>query len=107
MKELYINRRNKLVKREKITKVKRKKNIALWGNDFKRKKERTKIWFCLVWVYHISTIVGYIMPNPFFYLNIKYIEFGLVGLNGIPTIVVYLMPDNFYTYISIDVIYDL
>ena len=24
------------------------------------------IWFCLVWFYGISTIVGYLMPNPLY-----------------------------------------
>ena len=33
------------------------------------------------------------------YVNIKYIEFGLVGFNGISTIVGYLMPNPLYTYI--------
>ena len=26
----------------------------------------------LVWFYGISNIVGYLMPNPFFYIDIKY-----------------------------------
>ena len=26
----------------------------------------------LVWFYGISTIVGYLMPNPVFYIHIKY-----------------------------------
>ena len=29
------------------------------------------VWFGLVWFYGISTIVGYLMPNPF-YTYIKY-----------------------------------
>ncbi len=43
----------------------------------------------LVWFYGISTIVGYLMPNPF-YTYIKYIGFGLVGFYDISTIVGYL-----------------
>ena len=27
------------------------------------------VLFCLVWFYSISTIVGYLMPNPFFYIE--------------------------------------
>ena len=33
------------------------------------------------------------------YLYIRYISFGLVGFYGISTIVGYLMPNPFYTYI--------
>ena len=29
----------------------------------------TVVWFSLVWIYGISTIVGHLMPNPF-YTNI-------------------------------------
>ena len=28
----------------------------------------TLIWFDLIWLYSISTIVGYSMPNPFLYI---------------------------------------
>ena len=54
--------------------------------------------FDLVWFYGISTIVGYLMPNPL-YTYILNIWFGLVGFYGISTIVGYLMPNPFYTYI--------
>ena len=37
--------------------------------------------------------------KSFLYIYIKYIGFGLVGLYGISTIVGYLMPNPFYTYI--------
>ena len=92
------------------------------------------IGFGLVWFYGISTIVGYLMPNPFYaymlniydlvwlgfmayhhcrlfnakssvYIYIKYIGFGLVWFYGISTIVDYLLPNPFYTYILN--IYDL
>ena len=26
------------------------------------------VWFGLVWFYGISTLVGYLMPNPFLYI---------------------------------------
>ena len=55
-------------------------------------------WFG--WFYGTSTIVGYLMPNPFLYIYIIYIWFGLVGFYGTSTIVGYLMPNPFYTYIS-------
>ena len=59
-----------------------------------------------VWVgyYGISTIVGYLMPNPVYtyILNI----FGLVGFYSISTIVGQLMPNPlYYTYILY--VYDL
>ena len=92
------------------------------------------IWFGLVGFYGISTIVGYLMPNPLYtyildiydlvwlglwhsnhcrlsnaksslYIYIKYIGFVLVGFYGISTIVGYLMPNLLYTYILN--IYDL
>ena len=45
----------------------------------------------------ISTLVGYLMPNPYL--------FGLVGFYDISTSVGYLMPNPVYTYILN--IYDL
>ena len=89
----------------------------------------------MVGFYSISTIVGYLMPNPLYtyilniymiwfgwvlwhinhcrlfnaksslYIYIKYIGFGLVGFYGISTIVGYLMPNPLYTDTSN--IYDL
>ena len=47
--------------------------------------------------YGISTIVGYLMPNPL-YTYISNID-GWVGFYGISTIVGYLMPNPLYTYI--------
>ena len=90
--------------------------------------------FGLVRFCGISTIVGYLMPNPVYtyiliymiwlgwvlwhinhcrlfnaesslYTYIKYTWFGWVGFYGISTIVDYLMPNPLYTYISN--IYDL
>ena len=43
--------------------------------------------------YGISTIIGYLMPNPL------YIGFGWVWFYGISTIIGYLMPNPLYTYI--------
>ena len=83
---------------------------------------------CFGWFYGVSTIVGYLMPNPLYtyiliiydlvwlvlwrinycrlfnaksslYIYIKYIWFGLVGFYGISTIVGYLIPNPLYTYI--------
>ena len=56
------------------------------------------IWFGLVGFYGISTIGGYLMPNPF-YAYIKYIRFGWVGFYGISTLLGYLMLNPFNTYI--------
>ena len=51
----------------------------------------------LVGFYGISTIVGYLMTNPFYtyILNI----YDLVGFYGVSTIIDHLMPNPFYTYI--------
>ena len=62
------------------------------------------VWFGLVWFYGISTIVGYLMPNPIYTYILNIYDFGLVwfGLDwfyGISTIVGYLMPNPIYTYI--------
>ena len=54
------------------------------------------VWFGLVWLYGVSTIVGYLMPNSFLYIYIKYIWFSLVGFYVISTIVGYLMPNALY-----------
>ena len=74
---------------------------------------RDLVWFSLVWLYGISTIVGYLMPNRLYthththtqthththtYIYI-YIGFCLVGFYGISTTVGYLMPNSLYTYI--------
>ena len=61
------------------------------------------IWFDLVGFHAISTMVGYLKPNPFYtyILNIH----GLVGFYSISTTVGYLMPSYLYTYILS--IYDL
>ena len=37
------------------------------------------IWFGLIWFYGISTIVGYLMPNPFLY--IKTVLFQTIQFN--------------------------
>ena len=63
------------------------------------------IWFGWIGFYGISTIVGYLMPNPLYTLYVKYIWFGWIGFYGISTIVGYLMPNPLYTYMLN--IYDL
>ena len=66
------------------------------------------VWFLcgVVQLYGISTIVGYLMPNPIYtYTNILNIWFNLVGFHDISTIVGYLMLNPLYTYILN--IYDL
>ena len=57
------------------------------------------IGFVLIGFYGISTIVGYLMPNPLYTYILTYIGFVLVGFYGISTIVGYLMPNPLYTYI--------
>ena len=52
----------------------------------------------MVWFNGISTIVGYLIPNPL-YTYILNIGFGLVVFYGISTVVGYLMPNPLYTYI--------
>ena len=39
----------------------------------------SRVWFDLVWFYGTSTIVGYLIPNPF--LNIKTVLFQIIQLN--------------------------
>ena len=57
----------------------------------------------LVGFYGISTIIGYLIPNPLHtYISNIY---GLVGFYGISTIIGYLIPNPLHTYISN--IYDL
>ena len=38
--------------------------------------DQTVLWFHVIWVYGISTIVGYLMPNPVFtyILNIWFVK---------------------------------
>ena len=52
------------------------------------------VWF----VYGISTLLGYLIPNPLYtyILNI----YDLIWFYGKSTIVGYLMPNFLYTYIS-------
>ena len=50
-------------------------------------------WFGLVWFY----VLFYAKSSS--YIHIKYILFGLFGFYGISTIVGYLMPNPLYTYI--------
>ena len=113
--------------------VKKESALVLWHiNHFRLFNAKSSlhiyiryIWFGLVGFYGISTIVGYLMPNPlythilniydfvelcfiaklFLYMYIVYIWFGLVGYYGISTIVGYLMTNSLYTYILN--IYDL
>ena len=64
--------------------------------------------FALVWSDGISTLVGYLMPNPLYtYISNIYdlVWFGLVWFYGKSTIVGYLMPNPLYTYMLN--IYDL
>ena len=57
------------------------------------------IWFGLVGIYSISTIYRQFNTKSCFWIYIKYIWFGLVGIYSISTIVGYLMPNLFYEYI--------
>ena len=57
------------------------------------------ILFGLVWFYGISTIVGYLMPNPLYTYILNIYDLVWLGFNGISTIVGYLMLNPLYTYI--------
>ena len=63
------------------------------------------IWFVLLGFYGISTIIGYLMPNPLYTYLLSIYDLVLAGVYGISTIFVYLMPNHVYTCI-LD-IYDL
>ena len=54
----------------------------------------------MVGFYGISTIIGYLIPNPLYTYMFRYIGFGLVGFYGISTTVGYLMLNTVYTYIK-------
>ena len=54
---------------------------------------------CLVGFYGISTIVGYLIPNPMFVCVCVKEWFSLVWFYGISIIIGYLMPNSLYTYI--------
>ena len=56
-------------------------------------------WFGLVWFYGISTIVGYLMPNPFYTYILDRYDLVKVWFYCISNIVGYLMPNPLYTYI--------
>ena len=53
----------------------------------------------MVWIYGISTTVGYLMPNPLNRNILNIYIFGLVGFYGISTIVDYLIPYPLHTNI--------
>ena len=55
------------------------------------------IWFDWV-LWHINLCRLFIAISSL-YIYIKYVGFGLVGFYGISTIVGYLMPNPLYTYI--------
>ena len=58
------------------------------------------IGFGSVGFYGISTIVGYLMPNPLYTYILNMIWLGWVGFYGISAIIGNLiMPNHFYTYI--------
>ncbi len=61
-------RKNKINKKngEKLSK---KHEIKINQRNKYRKFERIGlIWFGLVWFYDISTVQGYLMPNPFLFI---------------------------------------
>ena len=62
------------------------------------------IGFGLVGFYGISTIVGYLMPNPHYTYILNKYDLVWFWFYGISTIVSYLMPNPLYTHIL--VIYD-
>ena len=65
---LFINLQNTVIFRQKMRETKFK-NICL-SRNYGLKMHIT--FFGLVWFYGISTIVGYLMPNSFLYIHIKY-----------------------------------
>ena len=60
-------------------------------------KRQSMDWFVLV-LWHINHFWLFNVKS-YFYIYIKYIWFGLVGFYGISTLVGYLMPNPLYTYI--------
>ena len=56
------------------------------------------VWLCLNTTI-ISTIVGYLMPNPLYTCILNTYDLVLIGFSGISTIVGYLMLNPLYTYL--------
>ena len=56
--------------------------------------------YSLICFYGTSTIIGYLIPDQFLYMYIKYIWFSLVDFHGLSTIVGYLMPNPFLFYLE-------
>ena len=54
---------------------------------------------CLVGFYGISTVVGYLMPNPPYTYILNIYNFGLFGSYCISIIVGYLNLNPLYTYV--------
>ena len=87
-------------------------DLVLWHiNHFRLFKVKSFLYICikyiqfsLVWFYGITTIVGFLKPNPFSYIYIRFVWFGLAVIFFffffcISTILSYLKPNPFYTYI--------
>ena len=67
-------------------------------NSITEKERKYVDWLVVRVLWHIQ-LYRLINAKFSLYLYIKYIWFGLVGFYGISTIVGYLMPNPIYTYI--------
>ena len=41
----------------------------VWWVSYGQKRDKQIVLFGLVWFYGVSTILGYLMPNPFLYIK--------------------------------------
>ena len=57
------------------------------------------MWFGLVRFYGISTIVGYLMPNPLYTYRLNIYDLVGLGFMAYQPFLGYLMPNPLYTYI--------
>ena len=59
-------------------------NETKWNQNIYRVGNICLIWFGLVWFYGISTIVGYLMPNPFYtYKQFYFKQFSLAQVHSL------------------------
>ena len=106
VKTIYFTESNQTIKTQRLLKKKINWcNIEFFRNIILEHCYITMGTQQLVWFYNTSILVGYLMPNPLYYIYIRYIWFGLDRFYSISTIVGYLMPNPLYTYILN--IYDL
>ena len=67
--------------------------LAINGRSCNNHYSNESCW--LVWIYGISTIVGYLMPNPFYTNILNIYDLVCFGFMAYETVVGHLMPNPF------------